>query len=55
MDVRECKTHNNFLGRVFSVFFGTDRAAGIRYIRRQGEDAYAEKMAWEETMAIRRK
>ena len=44
-DVKECKTHNNFIGKVFAFFFRSDRAACISYIRENGEQAYAEEMA----------
>ncbi len=43
-DVKECKLHNNFIGKVFAFVFRSDRAACIRYIRENGEQAYAEEM-----------
>ena len=55
MDVKQCKTYNTLLGKLFSFVFNTDRAGSIRYIREHGEEAYAEKMAWDETMAVKRK
>ena len=41
-DVTECKIHNS------------DRAACIRYIRENGEDAFAEKMAKDQQMTMKR-
>lgn len=43
-DVKECKIHNNFIGKVFALIFRSDRAACIRNIRENGEQAYAEEM-----------
>ena len=55
MDLKLCKTYNTLIGKLFALVFKTDRAGSIRYIREQGYEAYAEKMAWDETMAIKRK
>lgn len=43
-DVKDCKTHNNLIGKFFSVLFRSDRAACIRYIREHGEEAFAQEM-----------
>lgn len=43
-EVEECKIHNNFIGKVFALIFRSDRAACIRFIRENGEQAYAEEM-----------
>ena len=54
-DVKECKIHNNFVGKIFSFLFNSDRAACIRYIRENGENAFAEKMTKDQQMTIKRK
>ena len=43
-DVKECRIHNNFIGKIFAFVFRSDRAACIRYIRENGEQAFAEEM-----------
>lgn len=53
-DVKDCRIHNNLVGKVFAFLFNSDRAACIRYIRSQGEEAFAEKMASDETMTIKK-
>ena len=47
--------HNNFVGKIFAFLFNSDRAACIRYIRENGEDAFAKKMAKDNQMTIRRR
>ena len=54
-DVKECMIHNNFVGKIFAFLFNSDRAACIRYIRENGEGAFAEKMAKEKMMTMKRK
>lgn len=54
IEVRDCSTHNNLIGKVFSLLFGSNRAACIDYISRHGEEAFAEKMAAEEKMTVKR-
>ena len=54
-DVTECKIHNNFVGKIFAFLFNSDRAACIRYIRENGENAFAEKMAKDQQMTMKRK
>ena len=44
MDVKECRTYSNFIGKVFSVLFNSDRPACISYIRQNGMEAFAEEM-----------
>ena len=39
-DVKDCNIHNNFVGKVFAFLFNSDRAACIRYIRENGEEAF---------------
>ena len=54
-DVKECKTHNNLVGKVFAFLFNSDRAACIQSIRKHGEEAFATRMAKEKQMTIKRK
>ena len=53
--VENCKIHNNFVGKIFAFLFNSDRTACIRYIRENGEDAFAEKMAKDKQMTMKRK
>ena len=53
-DVKDCKIHNNFVGKIFAFLFNSDRAACIRYILENGEEAFAEKMAKEKQMTMKR-
>ena len=55
MDVRCCKKHNSLVGRLFSLLFNSDRAACIRYIRSNGEQAFADRMSWNEQKTIRKR
>ena len=54
-DMKACKTHNNMIGKVFALIFRSDRAACIRYIRGNGEQAYAEEMARRGQQTMKRK
>ena len=53
-DVKQCTIHNNFVGKIFALLFNSDRAACIRYIRENGEGAFAEKMAKDQQMTMKR-
>lgn len=55
MNISKCKYHKTFINKLYSFIFNSDRPACIRYIRRNGEKAYAERMTWEEQMSIRRR
>ena len=44
MDVKDCRLHNNFVSKFFAFVFRSDRPACIRYIRENGEQAFAEEM-----------
>ena len=44
IDVKECRLYNNFISKVFAFVFHSDRPACIRYIRENGEQAFAEEM-----------
>jgi len=54
-DVTVCRHHNTFVNRLVSTMFNSDRAACIRYIRKNGEERYATKMSWEEQMTFRKR
>jgi hypothetical protein len=54
-DARECGKVNNFVSRIFSLIFRSDRPAGIRFIREKGRKAFAEEMATRKTQTIKRK
>lgn len=53
--VENCKTFSNFLGKVFSLLFRSDRPACIRRIREIGRDGYASEMAALKLQTIKRK
>lgn len=53
-NVKDCSIHTNLIGKLFALLFNSDRAACIHYICRYGEDAFAEKMASDETMTIKK-
>lgn len=53
-DVRDCKLFDNFLARVFSLIFNSNRAACIDVIRETGYEAFAEKMAAEGRQSLPR-
>ena len=44
IDVKDCHLYNNFISKVFAFVFRSDRPACIRYIRENGEQAFAEEM-----------
>lgn len=54
-EVKECKTYSNFIGKVFALLFNSDRPACISYIKKHGEQAYAEEMATRNCKTIKRK
>ena len=53
-DVSECKLHNNWRSRLFSIIFNSNRTACIRYIRYYGMEAYAERMSLHEQMTMKK-
>ncbi|WP_321333791.1 DUF3795 domain-containing protein [uncultured Bacteroides sp.] len=53
MDVKECKTFSNFIGKVFALLFGSDRNACIRRIREIGKEAFAAEMAEKRQQTIK--
>lgn len=54
-NTKDCKTHNNFIGKVFGLVFGSDRAAGIALIKEKGYENFAEYMTENKLVAIKRK
>jgi len=53
--LEECKKLNNFVAKVFSIIFRSDRDAGIKMIREKGAEAFVEYLVKEKAMAIKRK
>lgn len=53
-DVTECRHYDNFIGKVFAFVFRSDRPACIRYIRENGEQAFAEEMTRRGLMVMKR-
>ena len=54
-DVKECKIHNNLVGKLFAFLFSSDRTACIHYIKEHGEDAFAKTMADKKQMTIKKR
>lgn len=55
MDVKQCKTYSNFVSKIFSVLFRSDRNACIARIREVGREAYATEMAKMKQHTIKRR
>lgn len=55
MDVRECKTFSNLIGKIFGLIFRSDRHACIARIREAGKEAYVAEMAEKRQQTIKRK
>lgn len=51
----KCKKLNNFIGKVFSLIFNSDRKAGLKMISDIGYTGFAEHMAASGKMALPRK
>lgn len=54
-DVKDCKAHNNMIGKVFAFLFNSDRAACIHYIQANGNEAFAEEMARQRMQTIKKR
>ena len=52
--IADCKYFNNFLDKLISFFFRSDRQACINLIAEQGYEEYAKEMAAKELIAIKR-
>ena len=44
MKVKECKSYNNLISKICEFIFRSDRPDCIRFIRENGEQAFAEEM-----------
>lgn len=53
-DPKSCKMFNNFISKIFSVIFRSDRAACIAQIKEIGIQGHAEKMAERKHQSIKR-
>jgi hypothetical protein len=51
---RNCKKFNNFISKLFGLFFRSNRCACIAQIREKGLQAHADIMAMNQTQSIRR-
>ena len=54
-NVQTCKVYSNWIGKVFAFLFKSDRPACIRYIKEQGEQAFAEEMTRRKCQTIKKK
>lgn len=55
MPLETCKKFNNFIGKVFSILFKSDRTACIARIKEIGYDAYAYEMHVLKQQTIKKK
>jgi len=53
-DPKECREFHNPVSRVIGFVLRSDRRSCIEYIRKNGYDAYAEHMASEKRMTMKR-
>jgi len=53
-NLKECKKLNNFIARLFSFFFGSDRFACIASIKEKGYESYAQEMAEKHIMTMKK-
>jgi len=51
----DCKKLNNFVSKVFSLIFSSDRNGCIKRIKNIGYEKYADEMSIKKVMAIKRK
>ncbi|MBN1202055.1 MAG: DUF3795 domain-containing protein [Anaerolineae bacterium] len=52
--VRDCRKFDNFMARLFSFVFRSDRPASVARIKAIGVEAYADEMTTSGKMSIRR-
>ena len=50
----DCKKLNNFISKIFSFIFKSDRPAGIRKIAEAGKESFSEEMAKNKQQAIKK-
>lgn len=55
MDVKQCKTFSNLIGKIFGLIFGSDRNVCIARIREIGKEDYAEEMAREHRKTLKKR
>ena len=53
-DPMACKKFNNFISKIFSVIFKSNRAADIAMIRESGYEEFAQFMAANKLQSIKR-
>lgn len=51
----QCKKFNNFISKIFSFIFKSDRIAAIQLIRSAGKGSYAKRMAGENAVCLKKK
>ncbi|WHH60803.1 DUF3795 domain-containing protein [Petroclostridium sp. X23] len=49
----DCKMLNNFIAKIFSLMFGSNRNACIKKIKEIGNQAYAKEMTVKKSMTIK--
>ena len=54
MNVVDCKTYSNFMGKLFGFIFRSDRKACIYRIKDIGEDAFAKEMSEKRAVTIKK-
>ena len=54
-DVNECEKLNNFISKIFSFIFNSDRKAGIDRIRSVSKAGFAKEMFANRTQSVKRK
>lgn len=55
MNPHDCKKFNNFFSKFFALIFKSDREACISRIKEVGEEKYADEMAKQKIMTIKKK
>ena len=55
MNVKDCKIHNNVIGKVFAFLFNSDRAACISHIKINGYKTFAEEMTKRKAQTMRKR
>ncbi|MBT4089219.1 MAG: DUF3795 domain-containing protein [Deltaproteobacteria bacterium] len=53
-DPNDCKMYDNFMARLFGFIFRSDRQACIGYIKKEGYEKFAEFMAQNRQVTMRR-
>lgn len=54
-NVKDCKTYTNFMSKLMSIVFRSDRPACVEFIRQNGLEAFAAEMAKRGTLTIKKK